>query len=87
MKPDAINIDQRVDPIWARANLNDVCIQGGMDPKVLLNNESVVLQETERYLEVFKNNPYIFNLGHGILPETNPNIVKKIVDKVSSIIR
>ncbi len=87
VKPDAINIDQRVDPIWARANLNDVCIQGGMDPKVLLNNESVVLQETERYLEVFKNNPYIFNLGHGILPETNPNIVKKIVDKVSSIIR
>ena len=41
----------------------------------------------EKYLEIFKNNPYIFNLGHGILPETNPSIVKKIVDRVNLIKR
>ena len=87
VKPDAINIDQKVDPIWAKANLNDVCIQGGMDPEVLLKGERKALKESERYLEIFKNNPYIFNLGHGILPETNPNIIKKIVDKVNSITR
>ena len=87
VKPDAINIDQKVDPIWAKANLNDVCILGGMDPEVLLKGERKALKESERYLEIFKNNPYIFNLGHGILPETNPNIIKKIVDKVNSITR
>ena len=56
-----------------------------MDPRLLLESEKKVLKETERYLEIFRNNPYIFNLGHGILPETNPNIIKKIVDKVNLI--
>ena len=87
VKPDAINIDQEVDPLWARKNLNNLCIQGGMSPKLLLSDEKSVLEETERYLETFKNKPYIFNLGHGILPETDPSIIKKIVDKVNLVIR
>ena len=49
--------------------------------------KKMALNETEKYLEIFKNNPYIFNLGHGILPETNPKIIKKIVDKVNLIKR
>ena len=87
VKPTAISIDQNVDPVWAKNNLKGVCIQGGMDPKLLLQNEKAALEETERYLDIFKNNPYIFNLGHGILPETNPNIVKKIVDRVNLVKR
>ena len=58
-----------------------------MSPKILLGNERTALEETDRYLQTFKNNPYIFNLGHGILPETDPGIVKKIVDKVNQVIR
>ena len=80
VKPDGINIDYEIDPVWAKNNLNNTCIQGGMDPSLLLKNEKIVLEETEKFLEIFKNNPYIFNLGHGILPETNPEIIKKIVD-------
>ena len=87
VKPDAINIDQDIDPIWAKNNLAKTCIQGGMSPELLLKNEKIVLKETEKYLETFKNYPYIFNLGHGILPNTNPDIVKKIVDKVNLISR
>ena len=87
VKPDAINIDQEIDPVWVKNNLNEVCIQGGMDPKFLLRSEKEILEETDRYLDIFKNNPYIFNLGHGILPETNPDIVKKIVDKVNLVVR
>ena len=87
MKPDAISIDQDIDPSWAKNNFRGTCIQGGMNPKLLLENEKRALEEAERYLDIFKNNPYIFNLGHGILPETNPDIIKKIVDKVSSIKR
>ena len=85
VKPDAINIDQEIDPMWAKTNLNNICIQGGMDPKLLLGNEKKILEETERYLKIFRNNPYIFNLGHGILPQTNPDIIKKIVEKVNLI--
>ncbi len=85
VKPSAINIDQEIDPRWVKKHLNDVCIQGGMDPEILLQDEKIVLNETEKYLEIFKNNPYIFNLGHGILPTTNPNVIKKIVDKVNLI--
>ncbi len=79
---EGLNIDQHVDPSWARENLKDVCIQGGMDPQLLLKDSKLVLKEVEKYLSIFKNNPYIFNLGHGILPQTNPEIIKKIVDKI-----
>ena len=79
VKPNAINIDQEIDPAWARIHLNSVCIQGGMDPEILLKNERVVLDETEKYLEIFSNHKYIFNLGHGIMPETDPENVKTLV--------
>ena len=84
VKPNAVNIDYELDPIWAKKNLKNICIQGGMNPEILLKDEKIVLSETERYLEIFKNTPYIFNLGHGILPETNPEIIKKIIDKVKA---
>ena len=87
VKPIGVNIDQEIDPIWAKNNLDGLCIQGGMNPELLLKDERSVLKEVDRYLNTFKNNAYIFNLGHGILPETNPNIIKKIVDKVNLIIR
>jgi len=87
VKPDGINIDYEIDPVWAKNNLNNTCIQGGMDPGLLLKSQKIVLEETEKYLEIFKNNPYIFNLGHGILPETNPEIIKKIVDRTKLIKR
>ena len=82
VKPNAISIDYEVDPLWAKSNLNNICIQGGMSPELLLKSEKQALEETDRYLEIFKNIPYIFNLGHGILPGTNPEIIKKIVDRV-----
>ena len=87
VKPDAINIDQDIDPVWAKNNLTNICIQGGMNPELLLKNGEIALKETEKYLETFKNFPYIFNLGHGILPNTNPEKDKKIVDKVNLITR
>ena len=87
VRPDAISIDYEVDPLWAKSNLNNICIQGGMKPEFLFENEKKIMEEIDRYLEIFKDNPYIFNLGHGILPETNPEIIKKIVDKVQLIKR
>ena len=85
--PDAISIDYEIDPSWAKNNLNNICIQGGMRPELLFESEKKIMEEVDKYLEIFKNRPYIFNLGHGILPNTNPEVIKKIVNKIRLIKR
>ena len=80
VKPDGINIDYEVDPNWARNNLRDVVIQGGLDPKTLITSESKMLDGATKYIRAFNGIPYIFNLGHGLLPETDPDRVKKLVE-------
>ena len=56
-----------------------------MDPSILLENEIRVFKEVEKYVKIFKDKPYIFNLGHGILPNTNPAIIKKVVEKIRAL--
>ena len=50
-----------------------------MDPKILLTNKEILKKETKKYLDIFKDHPYIFNLGHGVLPETNPEMIDYLV--------
>ena len=82
VNPDCLNIDYDINPEWALKNLNGTCIQGGMNPKVLLMDEKKIFLEAEKYLKMFKNYPYIFNLGHGLLPETKPENVDKLINFV-----
>ena len=84
VNPDCLSLDYEVDPLWAKNNLKKFCLQGGMDPKILLKEENKIFQEVDKYLNIFKDHPYIFNLGHGLLPETNPNILQKIVERVNN---
>ncbi len=84
VKPHGISIDSDIDPLWAKENLDNSSIQGGINPELLLGDEKHLIIEVEKYLETFKNNSYIFNLGHGILPQTNPNVVEKIIEKVKN---
>ena len=81
VNPDAVGIDYNVDP---RKILNDIKIpiQGGFDPKILLTDKEKLKKEATKYLDVFKDHPYIFNLGHGILPETDPNMLEYLVNIV-----
>jgi len=83
VKPDAISIDYNVNPKDILNNLK-IPVQGGLDPKILLADKDTVKKETIKYLDIFKDHPYIFNLGHGILPETNPEIVKYLVNIVKN---
>jgi len=46
---------------------------------VLLANNQEILNSAKKYLDIFKGLPYIFNLGHGLLPETDPDKVSKLV--------
>jgi len=81
VKPDAISIDYNVDPKNIIKDIK-IPVQGGLDPKILLTSKETLKKETTKYLEVFKDHPYIFNLGHGVLPETNPEMVKYLVEIV-----
>ena len=80
VKPDGINLDYTIDPSWAKQNLKNVVIQGGLDPKILLSNENQIIKNTEKYLNIFNDIPYVFNLGHGLLPETDPDKVEKLIN-------
>ena len=81
IKPDAICIDYEVDPVKIEKEIS-IPIQGGMDPKVLLTNKENIKKEATKYLNIFKDHPYIFNLGHGVLPETNPEMMEYLVKTV-----
>ena len=79
VKPDGLSLDYNLDISWVKQNLTQTVLQGGMDPKFLLKPEEEMYNETKKYLDTFKNVPYIFNLGHGLVPETNPEQVKRLV--------
>ena len=81
VKPDAVSIDYNVNPKEIIKDIK-IPIQGGLDPKILLTDKETLKKETIKYLEVFKDHPYVFNLGHGILPETNPEMVDHLVKTV-----
>tara|TARA_E500000178_G_scaffold47818_1_gene43051 strand:- start:464 stop:1465 length:1002 start_codon:yes stop_codon:yes gene_type:complete len=78
VKPDAVNIDYDVDPEKIVKEIK-IPIQGGLDPKILLTDKEVLKKEVEKYLYIFKDHPYIFNLGHGILPETKIEMVEDLI--------
>ena len=80
VKPDGINLDYDIDPVWAKENLLNVVLQGGLSPKALLLSDKEILQKTKKYLDVFRELPYVFNLGHGLIPETDPDKVKKLIE-------
>jgi len=79
VKPNCISIDYEVDPKWIKGKLNGIPIQGGLDPKILLTDKEKIKKNIENYLNIFSDYPYIFNLGHGVLPETKPEIIEYII--------
>ena len=79
VKPHGLNLDYDIEPNWAKKNLKDVVLQGGLNPKLLLSSEEETFKSAKKYLEILNNIPYIFNLGHGLLPETDPDRVKKLI--------
>ena len=83
VSPDIISIDYNVDPSIIRDTIS-IPVQGGLDPKILLQNKEIVRNEVTKYLKTFDKKRYIFNLGHGVLPNTDPDMVKYLVDVVRS---
>ncbi|CAN5469390.1 uroporphyrinogen decarboxylase [soil metagenome] len=68
---DAIGLDETVDPDWANAVLpKGLPVQGNLDPLALIAGADVCEIAARRILDAFPERPHIFNLGHGILPDT-----------------
>ena len=78
VKPDMVNIDYNIDPKELIEKVQ-IPIQGGLDPKILLTDKENLRNKATNYLKTFKNHPYVFNLGHGILPETEIEMVEELV--------
>ncbi len=81
VSPDMVNIDYNVDPKKIIKEIK-IPIQGGLNPKILLKDKETLKKEAEKYLSIFKDHPYVFNLGHGILPETKTEMVGELINIV-----
>ena len=81
VKPSMINIDYNVDPKSLIKSL-DIPIQGGLNPEILLSDKENLRKKVKNYLDIFKDHPYVFNLGHGVLPETQVDMVYELVHTV-----
>ena len=80
---DAIGVDETVDPAWANAVLpKGMPVQGNLDPLALIAGGQALTSAVARILEAFADRPHIFNLGHGILPDTPIEHVEKLLTLV-----
>lgn len=80
---DAVGIDETVDPVWANMNLPiGLPVQGNLDPLALIAGGAVLDTAIDRILGAFPDRPHIFNLGHGILPDTPIAHVEQLLNRV-----
>jgi len=80
---DALGIDETMDPAWADENLpKGLPVQGNLDPLALLAGGAGLEKAVNRIRDAFSKRPHIFNLGHGILPDTPVVHVEKLLSMV-----
>ena len=80
---DAIGLDETVDPFWANANLPEsLPVQGNLDPLALIAGGVALDDATDHIRRAFCDRPHVFNLGHGILPDTPIENVEELLRKV-----
>ncbi|HEX2320324.1 MAG TPA: uroporphyrinogen decarboxylase family protein, partial [Streptosporangiaceae bacterium] len=82
---DGVSLDSSVSLDWARQVLPGVCLQGNLDPAALVAGAEVACREAKRIIETLSDRAFVFNLGHGVLPQTDPDAVAALVDYVKSV--
>jgi uroporphyrinogen decarboxylase len=83
VNPSAIGLDETVDPVWANAALPaHLPVQGNLDPLALIAGGAALDAAVDNILAAFTNRPHIFNLGHGILPDTPIAHVDRLLARV-----
>jgi len=80
---DCIAIDNSVSAEWVAQNVQpDSCVQGNLASSHMVTGGDDLIQETKRIVNALKGGPHIFNLGHGITPDANPDNVQIMIDTV-----
>lgn len=80
---DALGLDETVDPDWAHATLPpELPVQGNLDPLALIAGGDALDRATNRVLDAFVERPHVFNLGHGILPDTPITHVEHLLARI-----
>lgn len=80
---DAIGLDETVDPVWADCELPDgLPVQGNLDPLALIAGGDALAKSVAHIKRAFAGRPHVFNLGHGILPDTPIDHVEQLVGLV-----
>ena len=80
---DCVAIDNSVTPEWAAEKVQvSGCVQGNLASSHMVTGGEDLVRETRRVVEAFRNGPHIFNLGHGITPDADPENVQLMIDTV-----
>ena len=80
---DCVALDSSVDAGWAAANVQvDGCVQGNLDQRLLVTGGEDLVRETKRVVRAITGGPHIFNLGHGITPDADPDHVARMIDAI-----
>ncbi|MFO1038867.1 MAG: uroporphyrinogen decarboxylase [Geminicoccaceae bacterium] len=83
----ALSLDTTVPVEWAAKHLGaqSLCLQGNLDPTALLAPVPALLDAAKRVIEGMGDRPFVFNLGHGVVPETPPDNVAALVGYLKSL--
>ncbi|MDU8910438.1 uroporphyrinogen decarboxylase [Aestuariicoccus sp. MJ-SS9] len=80
---DCVAVDDSVTPEWAAEHVQkDGCVQGNLASRHMVTGGDDLVRETRRVVEAFSKGPHIFNLGHGITPDADPENVQLMIDTV-----
>lgn len=80
---DCVALDNSVSPEWGAANVQvDGCVQGNLAPGHMVTGGEALDRETRHVVAAFRGGPHIFNLGHGITPDANPDNVTRMIEVV-----
>lgn len=80
---DCVALDTSVPADWAAREVQiDGCVQGNLDPRLMVTGGSELVAETRRIVRAFSGGAHIFNLGHGITPEADPDNVALMIEAI-----
>ncbi|MCW1951694.1 MAG: uroporphyrinogen decarboxylase, partial [Octadecabacter sp.] len=83
---DCIALDDGVTAAWAAANVQTGgCVQGNLKSSHMVTGGDPLVSETRRIVDALQNGPHIFNLGHGITPDADPENVQLMIDTVRGV--
>lgn len=82
---DCVAVDDSVTAEWVASHVQpDGCVQGNLKSSHMVTGGQALVDETQRIVRALKNGPHIFNLGHGITPDADPDNVSRMIDAVRS---